>query len=489
MSALAYLQNRFKDISFASMSIESKLLASLPWDVLIGEEKEVINPEVLVKHFQESCTHDKALAIGMEYERSGIYTDILKPVSYKGSWGRKGYLDILKRLNEELGWEIVWQKNGDIYELRRSGTRITLEADGRLEMCSKPRTSLHDLAHEFKFYNHEIAEVSKIFGIVQIGIGYQPFHKRDEISYASKARGLILRKIYKNSPDMDEYMKMVNGIHINFDYTSEGDAIRKSQLMWRLGSIFAAMFAFSPIQNNKPAEYLDTRLTITNKFDPDRTNLRKEFLRKDFSFKKWLDFCLDQKIFYIMREEKTIYPKETFREFINKGYNGIFPTIRDFNLHLKSIWTEVRIRKYIESRTIDSVPPFLVMAGPALIKGLLYGEESMAATEKLVGDLNFEELMQLRKDVIKENLAAPLRKKKVLDYAKELLTIASNNLKSFKNLNEKEEDESVYLESLKDFVLIKEKSPARYVLEKWQGEWDKNPAKLIEWCTAEARPG
>ncbi|MBI5152306.1 hypothetical protein HZA39_02130, partial [Candidatus Peregrinibacteria bacterium] len=369
-----------------------------------------------------------------------------------------------------------------------------LEADGRLEMCSKPRTSLHDLAHEFRFYNHEITEVSKIFGIAHLGIGVEPFHKSDEVSFCPKARYSILKKFYKNSSALCDWLKIVNGIHVNFDYTSEQDAIRKSQLMWRASSILAAMFAFSPIQNNKPAEYLDTRLTITNKFDSSRTNLHKEFLRKDFSFKKWLDFCLDQKIFYIMREGKPIYPKKTFREFIEKGVAAagdcprIFPTIRDFNLHLKSIWLEIRIRKYIEFRAIDSVPPFLVMAGPALVKGLLYSEESMAAVEKLIGDLSFEELMQLREDVIKENLQAPLRKKKVLDYAKELLTIASDNLKSFKNLNEKGEDESVYLEPLKEFVLIKEKSPARYVLEKWQGEWDKSPAKLIEWCTAETRP-
>jgi len=468
--------------------IASKLLAALPWDILIGEEKEVIKPDTLVKYYQNSCSHDKDLAIGFEYERSGVYPDILKPVAYKGSWGRKGYLDILKRLNEELGWEIIWQENGDIKELRRSGTRITLESDGRLEMSSKPRTNLHDLAHEFMFYNREITEVSKIFGIAQIGIGLQPFHKSEEIPFYENGRGPEISGMYKNDKNIVDCLKKANGLHINFDYLSEEDAVRKTQLMWRLSSIIAAMFAFSPINNGEDTGYLDYRLILINGYDSKRTALQKEFLRKDFSFKKWIDYCLDLPIMYIMREGKRVYPKKTFRKFIEEGYNGLTPTIRDFNLHLKSVWSEVRLRKYIELRSIDSVPPFLIMSAPALIKGLLYGKDAIDAAEKLVGDFDYNELMELRKNIIKDDLMAEIRGKKVIDYAKELISIANANLKSFKNLDEKEEDESVYLEPIKEFIFVKEKSPARYVLEKWKGEWGRNASKLIEWCVSEKSP-
>ena len=89
---------------------------------------------------------------------------------------------------------------------------------------------------------------------------------------------------------------------------------------------------------------------------------------------------------------------------------------------------------------------------------------------------------------MKENLRANFRGKSVLSYAKELIDIANENLKSFKNLNEKGEDESVYLEPLKEFIFVKEKSPARYLIEKWEGEWHKDNKKLVEWSTAETRP-
>lgn len=470
------------------MSLQLKFL---PWDILYDDEDEaeIKNVETIVKYFKNSCSGQKEMAIGVEYERSGIYKDDLSPVQYIGVNGKGGYLDILKKLNHELGWEIVYEENGNIYELKRCGTRIGIENDGRLELASKPRIDLHDLAREFSFYNHEVSEISKIFGIVFLGMGYQPFSSVKEISYAPRIRAKIIDKIYKGTAEKQKWMKLANGLHVNIDYTSEEDAIKKAQILWKISSILAAMFACSPFENGKKAKYLDQRLYINQKMDEKRIPLQKEFLDKDFSFKKWVDYCVDLPIFYLMRGDKPIYPKTTFREFIKDQFKvGAMPNIRDFNLHLKSIWSEVRIRKYIEFRSLDSVPQFLLMSASALIKGLLYTKNALNAVEKLVGDFQYDELMQLRDDVLKENLRASIRGKLVLDYAKELISIANENLKSFKNLNEKNEDESVYLESLKEFIFIKEKSPARYLIEKWENEWGKDNKKLVEWVTAETRP-
>ncbi|HBB02446.1 MAG: glutamate-cysteine ligase, glutamate-cysteine ligase [Candidatus Peregrinibacteria bacterium GW2011_GWF2_38_29] len=469
------------------MSLHPKFI---PWDILYSEDEiEIKNVDTIVKYFKNSCSGHKEMAIGVECERSGVYKDDLSPVQYVGANGRGGYLDILKKLNHELGWEVVYEENGNIYELQRCGTRIGIENDGRLELASKPRLDLHDLAREFLFYNHEISEISKIFGIAFLGMGYQPFSTVKEILYAPRIRAKIIDKLYKSGVEKQKWMKLANGLHINIDYTSEEDAIRKSQILWRISSILAAMFACSPLENGKRAKHLDQRLYVNQRMDKKRIPLQKEFLDKNFSFKKWVDYCVDLPIFYLMRDGKPIYPKSTFREFIkNSEKTGNIPTIRDFNLHLKSIWSEVRLRKYIEFRSLDSIPQFLLMSAPVLIKGLLYSENALTAVEKLVGDFKYDELMQLRTDVLKENLRANFRGKSVLSYAKELIDIANENLKSFKNLNEKGEDESVYLEPLKEFIFVKEKSPARYLIEKWEGEWHKDNKKLVEWSTAETRP-
>src|SRR3989339_1243528 len=247
------------------MSLQLKFL---PWDILYSEDEiEIKSVDTIVQYFKNSCSGHKEMAIGVECERSGVYKDDLKPVQYFGVNGRGGYLDVLKKLNHELGWEIVYEEKGNIYELLRCGTRIGIENDGRLELASKPRLDLHDLAREFLFYNHEVSEISKIFGIVFLGIGYQPFSTVKEILYAPRIRAKIIDKLYKSRVEKQKWMKLANGLHINIDYTSEEDAIRKTQILWRISSILAAMFACSPFENGKRAKHLDHRLYVNQEMD------------------------------------------------------------------------------------------------------------------------------------------------------------------------------------------------------------------------------
>ena len=56
-----------------------------------------------------------------------------------------------------------------------------------------------------------------------------------------------------------------------------------------------------------------------------------------------------------------------------------------------------------------------------------------------------------------------------------------DNLRSFKILNERKFDESVYLIPIKDFVFVKGKSPGAHVAELGK-RMGRNPERLVEWC-------
>jgi gamma-glutamylcysteine synthetase len=94
--------------------------------------------------------------------------------------------------------------------------------------------------------------------------------------------------------------------------------------------------------------------------------------------------------------------------------------------------------------------------------------------------------LQLHKDIAKRGLQAEIKGVKMLDYCKQVLDIASENLRSFADLDEKEQDESVHLQPIKEFVFVKEKSPGEWVRDQWDGEWKQNPERLIEWCSFES---
>lgn len=56
------------------------------------------------------------------------------------------------------------------------------------------------------------------------------------------------------------------------------------------------------------------------------------------------------------------------------GLSGAYPTLKDWETHLSTIFPEVRLKKYLEMRGADGGPWEEICALPALWVGLLYDE-------------------------------------------------------------------------------------------------------------------
>ncbi|MBU1131284.1 hypothetical protein KJ840_04080 [Patescibacteria group bacterium] len=459
-------------------------------DNLKGKEEppsqEIISkPEDLLKFLKHGYKKTTDLKIGLESEKSGIHTDTLEPVKYSGA---KGYNKILEKLHDELGWEVTQNERKNIFELKRGDSRITLEADGRIELSSRPRESLHDLARDFRIHQNELVEVSKLFNIAWLGIGMQPFHGQAKIEYAPKPRYQSFLSYFKNKKGGETILKKINGINTNYDYTSEEDAVRKFQIGSKIAPIVNAMFACSPFMNNGVGKYMSHRLWYFGTFDIRRFQLPKLIYEKNFNFEKWLNFILEINMFYIERDNEIIkLPKIKFKKFLKEGYKNYRCEFNDFYLHMKAVWTETRIKAhgYTEWRPFDSLPPDLTMSTTAVTKGIFYSKKNILdAVEDLVKKWDYSLIMKLRKLAYTKALSGTFNKnEKILDYAKKLLEIATEGLKNQAVFNEEKQDESVYLEPIKEYVMVKGMSPAEYAVKEWNNGWKKNPQKLIEWCS------
>jgi len=49
-------------------------------------------------------------------------------------------------------------------------------------------------------------------------------------------------------------------------------------------------------------------------------------------------------------------------------------------------------------------------------------------------------------------------------------------------LNAYDKDETYYLQPIKEYVFVKEMSPARYLVEKWENEWGKSFFPVFKFC-------
>jgi glutamate--cysteine ligase len=169
---------------------------------------------------------------------------------------------------------------------------------------------------------------------------------------------------------------------------------------------------------------------------------------------------------------------KTFRQYLEYGHNGERATMEDWADHLTTLFPETRIKRYIEVRSVDSQPPELMPALSALIKGAFYDNDCLHAAWDLVKGWSWDERMQVYLDSHENALAARFRRHSLLDLAKEFLEIAWEGLRRQHVVNDAGDDETIYLNPLKN-LLAQGKCPADILLDKWQGELQKDIQKLI----------
>jgi len=135
----------------------------------------------------------------------------------------------------------------------------------------------------------------------------------------------------------------------------------------------------------------------------------------------------------------------------------------------------------MEIRSADSQPPEMMSALPALVKGVLYDADCLEAAWDLVKGWTWDERMEVYHDSHRYALAARVRRFSLLELAKELFQIAWEGLRRQRALNRNGEDETIYLKPLRD-LLFQGKCPADILVEKWEGELERDIKKLVEYA-------
>ena len=98
---------------------------------------------------------------------------------------------------------------------------------------------------------------------------------------------------------------------------------------------------------------------------------------EDFDFEKYADFVINFSILFIQQKEHYFSGRGyNFSDFMSgniKEINNRLPNENDLSTHLSTIFTENRLKKYIELRSMDTCGWDCLCAGPAFNVGMLYG--------------------------------------------------------------------------------------------------------------------
>lgn len=422
--------------------------------------KENLQKSDILKLF--ACKSEQT--VGVEYERLPISNSTLKAVDYD-----EGICDFLRQFAKEENWDYITD-DYNIIGLKQNHDTITLEPGCQVELSLKPENSLQDLEKKIKTLNKTINDILSKTDIKLLNYGVSPLSTHKSINIIPKKRYKIMAR-YLWGILSDVMMRETAGIQGCFDFSSQEDASRKFAIANKLTPFVTAMFANSPIRGGVETGYKTFRALSWLNTDNDRCGYALN-LNYDFTFEKYVDAVLNSPIIYLKKDEKYIVlnGKINFEEYLKNGYENFYATMEDFELHANLYFPEVRVRNFLEIRNQDcNHMPLSVLA---LYKGILYDNTAMCDVENLLKPYNFKDFTELRYNVPKNTLNSFIGKNLAGDIAKEILIIAENSLK---NTNEQN-----YLEPIKELTM-QGLCPADIILKNWNGCWNKNVRKLVDY--------
>ena len=418
--------------------------------------------------------------IGTEHEKFVYRTADHRAPSYDEPGGIRDLLNGLMR----FGWEPVVE-NGKVIALSGNDGTISLEPAGQFELSGAALDNLHQTCSEAARHLGQCKMVGDELGLGFLGVGMWPDKARSDLPVMPKGRYRIMLNYMPKVGSLGlDMMLRTCTIQVNLDYASEADMVKKFRVGLALQPVATALFANSPLTEGKPNGYKSFRSHIWEDTDPDRTAMLAFVFEDGFGYDRYLDYALNVPMYFVYRDGQYIdVAGESFRAFLDgklPQLPGEKPRVSDFVDHLSTIFPEVRLKSFLEMRGADGGRWGRICALPAFWVGLLYDQTALDAAWDLAKDWSIEEREELRRAVPKLALDTPVPGGGTMqDFASRVLEIASDGLSRRGRLNSAGDNESGFLNPLRE-VVATGVTPADRLLDKYDNEWNGDVSRIYE---------
>ena len=404
----------------------------------------IISKEKIIEYFQKGIKDKKNFKIGIEHEKFLFSNKDNKRINYPK------IKEMFAALTE-FGWKPVFENN-NIIGLNKGGKNITLEPGNQIELSGDKLNNIHEACSEAQDYLFELKQVTNKIGIKIVSAGFDPISKLIEIPNNPKKRyELMTKDMPKGGALSLDMMYRTCGTQINVDFSSEADFIKKFKVVNSIVPITIALFANSSIVEKKNSHYLSYRSKVWQ--NTARGGLPKIFF-ENLNFEKYAEFIINFPILFIQNKENYISGKNyIFKDFINGKINEIenrLPNENDLSIHLSTIFTENRLKRYIELRSMDTCGWDCLCSGPAFNIGVLYG--NLDEVFELISKWDKNKIINAYLEAPKKGFNTQLMGKDLLYWASELLNLSREGLEKRDIINKAGKNETLFLNHLNRII-------------------------------------
>ena len=421
--------------------------------------------EHIIKYFQSGIKDIKDFKIGIEHEKFLFNEDKNKRTDYK---------TVLKMFDvlSEFGWKPIREKS-NIIGLQKKGKNITLEPGNQIELSGDKLNDIHEACSESHDYLFELQQATKKVNLKIVSAGFDPISKLSEIPNNPKQRYELMTKDMPSGGSLSlDMMYRTCGTQLNLDYESEKDFVKKFKVINSLVPISIALFANSSIVEKKNSGYMSYRSKVWQ--ETSRGGLPEVFF-DNMNFEKYADFAINFPLLFIQNGENYLSGENyKFSDFMNGKIDKIknkLPTENDLATHLSTIFTENRLKKYIELRSMDSCGWDCLCAGPAFNTGILYG--NLDETFELISKWDKNKIINAYLEAPKKGFNTELMGKDLLYWSSLLLNLSKKGLENRDILNKSNENEIKFLNHLEK-VIDNKTTNADHMISKFSKNEDLN---------------
>ncbi len=400
--------------------------------------------DAIINYFKSGIKDTKDFKIGIEHEKFLFNNQNNKRIDYKKI--KEMFSALL-----EFGWNPVLEKE-NIVGLNKGGKNITLEPGNQIELSGDKLNHIHEACAESHDYLFELKQVTKKLNISIVSAGFDPISKLEEIPNNPKQRYKLMTKDMPIGGELSlDMMYRTCGTQLNIDYNSENDFIKKFKIINSIVPISIALFANSSIVEKKKSNYLSYRSKVWQ--NTSRGGLPKLFL-ENLDFEKYADFIINFPILFIQHKDKYLSgQKYKFKDFMNgriTEINNRVPTENDLSTHLSTIFTENRLKKYIELRSMDTCGWDCLCSGPAFYIGILYS--NLDEVYELVSKWDINKIINAYLEAPQKGFNTQLMGKDLLYWSSTLLDISRKGLEKRDIHNKSGKNESLFLNHLQKVI-------------------------------------
>lgn len=415
----------------------------------------------IVNHFKNNEKKVEDFKLGVEFEHFVIDKDTMETISY---YGENGIEETLKEL-EENGWKGSYEEDY-ILGLHKDVQNISIEPGGQLEFSMDPKANIEDIEKGYLGFLKEIITILEKKNQGLISVGYHPNKKINDIKLLPKKRYDHMFNYFKTKGShAHNMMKGTAALQVSLDYKSEEDYIKKFRVANALSPVLYAICDNAFYFEGGKWDKHNLRTHIWNNCDNDRSGVVNGALDDGFSYEKYAEYILEIPPIFIMKGSD---PISTGDKKIKDVFNPEDYTVEGLEYLLTMVFPDVRTKRFIEIRMMDSIPYPLSLGVVSLLKGIFYNEENLDKVYKYLENVNIDDIKESKLDIIENGLEGNLEDKTIIEIARYIIKLAKVGLP---------EQEIKYILPL-ERIINEGKNP--YEITKEKSNLGKKEA--LQWC-------